>query len=393
MALHKINEREYLKRMSSMTLQERREYTSRVGQWLKNDRPLLAKRSTDPMARLQSVMQLSAGWTEQEQQAFHTGARLLTALMGLTDTWLPEQLYMKSAKRSIYRMAECLVGVSVGAVPTGVIPAVKPQSTQPAGGQAKAGGVTATFDRDPKGLVAQYERKQTANGNANKPANGQPSQQGNSLRMTVGKAKEALLPDASKPANGSKQTANGNASLVPARPKHIDQYAHLLPNETQERAAKVGDLLRELDSARENERKLMEAGEQGDKIAAWAKRATTLDNTIGKIYKELDAEWEKLVKQGRVGLDAFGNAYAIETAENTESKEKQELTAEQKKRLNSLRSFLREKRIPENAEKREKYINKWKDYYRELVRDYGTDTVTESICTIAETLSVNLGEL
>ena len=409
MALHKINEREYMKRMSSMTLQERREYMSRVGEWLKKDRPLLARRSTDPMARLQSVMQLSAGWSEAEQQAFHTGARLLTALMGLTDTWLPEQLYMKSAKRSIYRMAECLVGVSVGAVPTGVIPAAKPQGTQPAAGTA---GVRADLKSDRSGYkdlksdrgIANAntqggrianpteQRKQTANGNANKPANGQPQGQGTAQVTTPLHHRERLR--VGEPSSGMGQ--GGGSALVPARPKHIDQYAHLLPKATQERAAKVGDLLRELDTARENARKLMEAGEQGDKIAAWAKRATTLDNTVGKIYRELDAEWEKLVEQGRVGVDAFGNAYVNPAAEpqGTEhadgAQEKPELSDEQKKRLKSLQSFLREKRIGKD---REKHIQKWKEYYRELVRDFGTQYVTESACAIAETLGIELKEI
>ena len=406
MAIRKLNERDYLKRLNSMTLRERREYMGRVGEWLRNDRPRLARCSIDLNARLQSVVQLSAGWTEQEQQAFHKGARLLTALIGLTDTWLPEQLYMKSAKRSIYKMAECLVRVSVGAIPMGTIPAAKPQGTQPAKTQAQRLVIEATkeaplqmiktksttFDPKTNTVTNQMEvvqagpykpqgqrlteRKQTANESANKPANGQPQDQG---------AAQVTTPLPLGEGSGER--------LSPMRPKHIDQYAHLLPKATQERAAKVGDLLRELDTARENARKLMEAGEQGDKIAAWAKRATTLDNTVGKIYRELDAEWENLVKQGRVGVDAFGNAFVTEGTEKTEGTEvaqKPELTDEQKKRLKSLQSFLREKRIGKD---REKHIQKWKEYYRELVRDFGTQYVTESACAIAETLGINLKEL
>ena len=411
MAIKKITEREYLKRLNTMTLQERREYMSRVGEWLRNDRPMLALRSIDMYARLQSVIQLSGGWTEREQQAFHKGARLLTALMGLTDTWLPEQLYMKSAKRSIYRMAECLVGVSVGALPNGGPTPNRPTSSPSLRGR---GEVTPDGSGASTTTAIQAAKPHGTQPQAGTLHAGKPSQ-----RMAAGAEKDALLPDKKQqPQNhetaqvttplprregqggGSAGggSAGGGSALVPARPKHIDQYAHLLPKATQERAAKVRELLRELDTARENARKLMEAGEQGDKIAAWAKRATTLDNTVGKIYRELDAEWEKLVKRGRVGVDAFGNAYVVEMTndelrmknEADGERGKPELTTEQEKRLVALRAFLREKRIPKKPEKREEHIRKWKEYYRELVRDFGTQYVTESACAIAETMGIEL---
>ena len=100
---------------------------------------------------------------------------------------------------------------------------------------------------------------------------------------------------------------------VPARPKHIDQYAYLLPAKTQEKAGMVRELLRELDVAREKARLLMGSSQaKPSDLAAWAKKATQIDDKVRGIYQELDAEWEKLVESGKVVIDAFGNASVVE---------------------------------------------------------------------------------
>ena len=154
------------------------------------------------------------------------------------------------------------------------------------------------------------------------------------------------------------------------RPKHIDQYVHLLPKKTQEKAATVRGLLRDLDTARENMRKLMQAGEHSDKMAQWARTATNLDEKVKKIYLELDSEWEKLVNTGKVTVDALGNVSVTDSAatqsQHTEP-EKPELTAEQKRRRRELRKWLIDTRRGAEGKAREKRIEQWKLNIREYL--------------------------
>ena len=166
---------------------------------------------------------------------------------------------------------------------------------------------------------------------------------------------------------------------MPVRPKHIDQYAYLLPKGTQERAGAVRGLLRELDEAREKMRLLMVGvNAKPDARAAWARKATRIDATLKGIYKELDAEWEKLVKSGRITVDALGNAYVVEgdqsdrnTRSNLSNQSSQssptELTSEQKARRRELRKWLIDLRRGKEGGAREKRIEQWKMNWKEYL--------------------------
>jgi hypothetical protein len=169
------------------------------------------------------------------------------------------------------------------------------------------------------------------------------------------------------------QTGGKVAGGVPVRPKHIDQYVHLLPKATQEKAAKVKDLLTELDYAREQARLLADAPQAnpGDR-AAWASKATKIDAQVGAIYRELDAEWEKLAKSGRVVVDDLGNARVKPTPDPSQvggedvATEAAELTSEQKARRRELRKFLTDTRRG-NGKTREEHLSKWQEAWKEYL--------------------------
>ena len=150
----------------------------------------------------------------------------------------------------------------------------------------------------------------------------------------------------------------------------------MLPKGTQERAGAVRGLLRELDEAREKMRLLMEdVNAKPDARAAWARKATRIDATLKGIYLELDAEWEKLVRDGRVGVDALGNAYVVEGGQsdrNTQSNQSSqsnptELTSEQKARRRELRKWLIDLRRGKEGKAREKRIEQWKVNWKEYL--------------------------
>ena len=157
----------------------------------------------------------------------------------------------------------------------------------------------------------------------------------------------------------------------------------------QERAGAVRGLLRELDWTREKMRLLMEdVNTKPDARAAWAKRATKIDATLKGIYKELDAEWEKLVKSGRITVDALGNASLSpdpspkgrgvitdggqEAGASTplpvgEWMGERPLTSEQKARRRELRKWLIDLRRGKEGEAREKRIEQWKENWKEYL--------------------------
>lgn len=351
--IQKITNGEYLKRFDNMSGAERQTLTERVGQWLRSGARLLARKAEDPMARLQNVMQVSNGWNDAECQAWTDGVILLTAFVGTAETWLPEMIYAKAAKRTIKRMVEVLkeqAGTHSQSVPV-----------MKAGGQPQGKAGTAAVGS----LVITEEQKQ---------------------RIVEKYTKKAMEKTAA-----SEGTATPNGG-VPVRPKHIDQYAHLLPEKTQERAATVKGLLRELDVARENARRLADANEHADKIAQWAKEATRLDEKVKSIYKELDAEWDKLVQQGRVVVDDLGNAHVVEPAvtrqetEQANDEEKAE-AAETAKRIEYLKKWLRDTRTKASDERREL----WEKNCKELLSLGGE--LTDSIRKAAEVYGVSLDDI
>ena len=298
--VRKIQTGEYLKRYGNMTAAERQTYTERVGEWLRSGRGVLQARAEDADARMRNVLMASVMWNDAESEAFEEGARLLSALVGTSDTWLPERLYQMAVRRSIRQMGKCL-----------------------------------------KEVLAVTE----------KPAPALPKE-------------KPLLP---LPKGGSDSKPNPTMTGVPVRPKHIDQYVHLLPEKTQKRAGQVRELLRDLDVAREKARLLMDAGEQGDKVAQWAKKATQLDDKVRSIYRELDAEWEKLVQTGRVVVDAVGNVSVTPSPALPEGRENIPLTSEQKHRRRELRKWLIDTRRGAEGKARERRIEQWKVNIKEYL--------------------------
>lgn len=356
--IRKLVTGEYLKDYRAMTAQEREAYRSRVGEWLRTAGERLLALTDRPMAKAQNLLMMSGRWTKEDCEAAHEGAVLLTALMAVTDTWLPSQLWVKSAWRSIRHIVETLrLTPDASLAERGVV--------TDAGSMALRGNRRAQTEAQ----ITQAAARKAQGTTPGKPTDALRTQKG--VREAQGKAQGAEV------ATPSLQERAGEA-LVPVRPKHIDQYVYLLPKATQERAGAVRGLLRELDEAREKMLLLMEdANAKPDARAAWAKRATKIDSTLKATYKELDAEWEKLVKSGRITVDALGNAYVTEDGQsnqNTPSNQSNqnnlssqsvqsnpiELTSEQKARRRELRKWLIDLRRGKEGKDREKRIKQWR---------------------------------
>ena len=168
-------------------------------------------------------------------------------------------------------------------------------------------------------------------------------------------------------------------AVVPARPKHIDQYVHLLPKATQERAAGYGDLMRQLGEARDNMQLLMDDDHASAKSREqWAKQATKLDKKIRALKEELDREWEKVAESGRVVIDGLGMAHLVSDGKpsgtvtdgevpETMKPETCELTSEQKKRRRELRKWLIDLRRGKEGKDRERRIEQWRVNWQEYL--------------------------
>lgn len=335
--VRKIIGSEYLKRYDNMTAEERTAYESRVGDWLSVSAQSLVKHSETFEARLQNVQQVSTGWNDTECQAFEEGAVLLSALVGTADTWLPDMLYIKSAKRAIKLMFELLRNVDANEVDV-----VTQQHTEQEDNAAEK----------PKEEPAEGTKSETqaVGGNA-------AEQAGETFTVEAGGA-ASIAPDA-------KSTTV--TTMVPERPKHIDQYVHLLPEKTQERAAQVKDLLRELDEVRGKMNLLMDdQTAKDDDRAAWAKKATAIDNKLRQIYDELDKEWNALVKSGRVVVDDLGNARIVNEVKSDEPEEPAEKTSDDKARRRELRKWLVDTRRG-NGDTREEHVRKWQENFKEFL--------------------------
>lgn len=359
--VQKLQASAYLKRYDNMTADERRAYEERVGEWLKDGAPLLDVKTEDFGARLQNVLQVSGGWNDQECLVFEDGVRLLSALASTGETWLPEMLYVKSAKRAIRRIVEMLETIFVDA-------------------KAKNNDITV-------GLIVDSEAREVPAVETRKGTQALASFQG-------GAGDGDIAGGDHKGETGIKVRQESYAA--PVRPKHIDQYVHLLPQKTQERAAQVKDLLRGLDESREKMRLLMDDPTAKDSDReAWAKKATSIDNKVRKIYDELDSEWEKLVKQGRVVVDDLGNAHVINGAEEPapEMEVPSELTSEQKARRRELRKWLVDTRRG-NGDSREEHVRKWKENFKEFLSFDGDAAFgDEKVKAAAAHYGINMDEL
>ncbi len=323
--MRRIKSDEYLKGYGAMSEDESKDYRKRVGEWLAEGGRQLIDVTDRPMAKAQNIVQLSMRWKEPEVRMFTEGVRLLSALVGVADTWLPTQLYAKSAYRAVRQMHDVLLLVQGSKLAKGG-DTIASQQTKKALPMMK----TVSKEYDPKTDTVR-------------------------IQCVVAPAKET-------------QGGAGDCGLVPVRPRHIDQYVHLLPEKTQERAAQYGPLMRDMGAARESLRLLMDDTSASAKNREqWAKVITRIDGEVKKIREELDREWEKLVKQGRVAVDDLGNARVIPTGESQDTvDEPAELTSEQKTRRRELRKFLVDTRRG-NGKTREEHVGKWQEAWKEYL--------------------------
>jgi len=369
--VRKIKYDEYLKEYGALSEDERKDYWRRVGEWLQGDGKKLLEQTDRPMAKAQNIVQLSMRWKETEVRMFTDGVRLLSALVNVADTWLPSQLYVKAAYRAVRQMVMILQ--------------TRPQHGQ--GGDAIASQRTkplpfASQRTKPLPFASQRTKKTTAT-----PAGEPPG--------AVGADATAQAPLASR------LSPRISGTGVPVRPRHIDQYAHLLPEKTQERAAKYGPLMREMGEARENLRLLMDApGASSASLESWAKSVTKIDGEVKAIREELDREWAKLVEQGRVVVDDLGNARVSPTpslpeGEGTPAWKTDGHTdgdADNQRKAALLRKWLIDMRYG-NGDKREEYQQKWREKYRKMVLLGGPETVTEKVRAAARHYGIDLDTL
>ncbi len=239
-----------------MTEAEKQDLASRIEDWLTLSAKVLLPRADEPSARIMNVNQLCAGWTTEAQDAFIEGVHLMTPFAGMSETWLPTMIYTKAAKRSIHRIVDILAQH---------LPQLRPTSRP-----------TSAVVLTPK----SQNRKNA------KPHNRTTKQL---------------------------QTIVSEMPTVVPRPKHINQYIHLLPDETKKRAGNYGQLIKDLGTARGNMRLLLDDPQAtAEARERWAKTAVALDQEIGDLRKELDAEWNKLAATGRVTVDCFGMAHIVD---------------------------------------------------------------------------------
>ena len=361
--------------------EERKAFVGRVEEWLASDGARLLTLTDRPMARNQSLMMITTRWTAEDTKAVTDGIMLMSAFVGVADTWLPTQIYMKSAYRAvrqIYVILNSLIGVDVKGKADGLNVAINPITGAP---MPKTNNTTTSE----RGAAAHYnhEPKRAAGAGAGKPqalptpvgagAVSSPSakQQGTEAAQT--EKPLPMIKTVGKDYDAATDTVRVQCAVVPARPKHIDQYVHLLPKATQERAAGYGELMRQLGEARDNMQLLMDDDHASAKSREqWAKQATKLDKKIRALKEELDREWEKVAESGRVVIDDLGMAHLVPTSQcdaaqngtaadgEGGNQEPVELTSEQKKRRRELRKWLIDLRRGKEGKDREKRIEQWR---------------------------------
>ena len=402
----KISSSEYLKRYDNMDAGERQMVNDRVGQWLRSGGRRLMALADGLDARLQNVMQLSAGWNDADCQAFMEGVRLMTAFAGHADTWLPEMIYVKAAKRSIHKVWEVLNRVSGGG--DGI--AMQLTKKNP---NVLASSLTITEEQKQR-IVEKYTKRVMEKLGATpvgKPQGTVPAGEaaGTTAQQNL---KPALGANVTLATSGTQETLNLKPGGVPPRPRHIDQYVHLLPEGTQKRAAAYGELMREFDVSREKLRLVMEDVHASDKDREqWAKKVAKLDGQIGDIRKELDLEWEKVAASGRVVVDELGMAHLVPVGESSgtaaisegadggatgtaQDASATDERADDLRKAALLRKWLIDTRYGnKDAEKRAKYQEKWREKYLEMVRLGGMEAVTEKVREAAKHYEIDIDSL
>lgn len=365
--IQRIRPTEYLTDIQGMTEGEHKDYLRRVGEWMAGGGKRLLQMTDRPMAQAQNIVQLSTRWCKEDCEAFRHGTLLLTALMKVGDTWLPSQLYAKSANRAVRHIFECF---STWNIEHGTLNITDNRVPKRAAG-TKPAQKGDTHLKDKKVPIVVVNNDSTKRPAASQVPSLRPSSKGK------GMAAPAVKP---------------STSAVP-RPNHIDQYVHLLPKKTQERAMQYGPLMRDLGVARENMRLLMDAPNASDKAREqWAKVATKIDAQVKNIRLELDREWENLVKQGRVVVDDLGMAHVLDgepsevPGDKAADKLKPETTQDAKRKAALLRKFLIDRRNAKTEEQRQKWLAR----YREMIALAGGDAVTDKVREAAGYYEIDL---
>ena len=405
--IKKILVRDYLIGYGDMSAEERKAFVGRVGEWLAQDGARLLAMTDRPMAKSQSLMTITTRWTAEDAKAVTDGIMLMSALVGVAETWLPTQIYMKSAYRAIRQVVSVLSEVSdfkfqvSGEVSTAPeLPVVGAKVI------TRGNGKTSEMAKrtEGKGWIGNV-RPAT-------PIKELPKAGQTTTHPGFGKGDAIATQQTKKEHQPSAISHQPSSGMVPARPKHIDQYVHLLPKETQERAAGYGELMRQLGEARDNMQLLMDDDHASAKSREqWAKQATKIDKKIRAIRDELDREWEKVVADNRIALDAFGNAYVVEmrnekgemrnddAADGAQasaiSHQPSDLSSEQKKRRRELRKWLIDLRRGKEGKDREKRIELWRVNWKEYLTLEPREKALEDekILEAAKHFDINIEEL
>jgi len=393
--IKKILVRDYLRGYGDMTAEERKAFVGRVGEWLVRDGMRLLTITDRPMARSQSLMTITTRWTAEDTKAVTDGILLMSAFVGVAETWLPTQIYMKSAYRAVRQVVAVLTDFAKGKVnglnllvnPATGVPMSKTNNTTTSGR-----GAAAHYNHEPKraagagagkpqALPAAAVARNTKNTETTeKVGSGVAGVNGTERTVADGQPQN---PDPSRNvASVNINTSSGiqpSNGMVPARPKHIDQYVHLLPKATQERAAGYGELMRQLGEARDNMQLLMDDDHASAKSREqWAKQATKIDKKIRAIRDELDSEWEKVAESGRVVIDDLGMAHLVSdgkpsgtVADGSQPSaighQPSDLSSEQRKRRRDLRKWLIDLRRGKEGKDREKRIEQWRVNWQEYL--------------------------
>lgn len=405
--IHKLTGNEYLKRVGPMDAAEKQQLAKRIGEWLDKAAPMLLPKASEPLARMQSVMQLSGEWDEDVQTAFNDGARMLTAFMGVTDTWLPDMLYTKSAKRAILLMHDILQSNAgkLMEVPKSVKLPKSPKFGSPeVQSNAHAGDRVGEKAVAPRTNNVAPHTKKVALKRKDIAADGNLSSPNGKAATTEAAPQAAPVTEQVKPTAVNNALKTIDPKTIVPRPKHISQYIYLLPKDTQEHASHYADLMQDLGTARTNMRLLMDDDKSTDtERARWAKMAVRLDERIAALRRELDDEWNKVVATGRVVVDVLGMAHLLDEdgkvadpkpvatlpvsdkkgTSRSHHKKKYDpgkgMTDEERaKRISYLQKWLRDPR-PDNTPEHKK---QWKLFAKELVALGGH--VTKSIVRAGE---------
>lgn len=423
--IKKILVRDYLKGYSDMTAEERGAFVGRVGEWLISDGARLLTLTDRPMAKSQSLMTITTRWSAEDCRAMAEGISLLSAMVAVADTWLPTQIYMKSAYRAVRQVVGVLSEIPQGTERGGVgttpeLPAMGAKTVTRGNGKTSEAAArlqgkgwqghlqpVPAMKKLPKaeqmtkhpgiekgsGVALQPLAKSAAGAGAGKPQV-LPSSVGARTASTpaaipqgTGRAAQTekplpMIKTVGKEYDAATDTVRVQCAVVPARPKHIDQYVHLLPKATQERAAGYGELMRQLGEARDNMQLLMDDDHASAKSREqWAKQATKIDKKIRELKEELNREWDKVAASGRVVIDGLGMAHLVPTsqcdaAQNEDGtsadgeggeQEPAELTSEQRKRRRDLRKWLIDLRRGKEGKDREKRIEQWRVNWKEYL--------------------------